>query len=322
MFDTNNRASNHISFIDSDLYANWVFSGGHPTQGRRFALAAQSLHEQLVVSGLGMTVINSDLIADDRLLGYAHSLDYITEVTIQGLCDEWSGPREDLANLAQRMAGGTVLAVESLLQQTADISVHFAGAKHHAMRGNSSGFCVFNDFAIAATHALLGPRPVRTPHSPGATAVERIAILDIDAHHGDGTEALLGENPQVLTFSIHDSSIFPGTGFHDDPGNHVFNRPLAPGSGDHELLDAVAGFITSADSFAPDMLFVAMGADGLDVDPLSTLQYSFEGLEEAVRTVRQRFPHTPLLLGGAGGYRPDDATPQAWVRMVIAAATA
>jgi acetoin utilization protein AcuC len=146
--------------------------------------------------------------------------------------------------------------------------------------------------------------------------------LDIDAHHGDGTEALLAENPQVLTFSVHDSSIFPGTGFHDDPGNHVFNRPLAPRSGDHELLDAVADFITTADSFAPDMLLMAMGADGLDGDPLSTLQYSFEGLAEAVRTVRQHFPDTPLLLGGAGGYRPDDATPQAWVRMIIAAATA
>jgi acetoin utilization deacetylase AcuC-like enzyme len=140
ILNTNNRPSNHISLIDSNLYANWVFSDGHPTQGRRFTLAAQGLHEQVAASGLGMTVIDSDLITDDQLLGYAHSPQYITEVTRHGLCDEWSGQRQDLANLAQRMAGGTVLAVESLLQQTADISVHFAGAKHHAMRGNSSGF--------------------------------------------------------------------------------------------------------------------------------------------------------------------------------------
>ena len=322
LLDHNYPLSRQIALIDSDHYANWAFSDSHPTQGRRFTNASDLLLKKAKDLGLGLTVIDSDLKPDSELLEYAHDPGYLNEVLNLGISGEWDGSRPDLARIAHLMAGGTLLATESLLRQHAEIAVHFAGAKHHAHYDHSSGFCVFNDFAIAAHHALTSPREIHDPRSGVPKVVERIAILDIDAHHGDGTEELLGSNRQVLTFSIHDSTIFPGTGFDSDPENHIYNRPLEYQAGDRELQSATQEFTEIAGSFEPDLIFIAMGADGLAQDPLSSLQYTFEGLEQAVRDVRRKFPHTPLLLGGAGGYRPDDATPEAWVRMVIAAAMA
>ena len=308
MLDSNYPLARQVSLVDSDDYQAWVFNDAHPTQGRRFTNAARLLKQSTKHAGIGLLVIESDFQITKDLLTSAHTTDYINQIVDQGLSSEWVGSRKDLSRLAQFMAGGTLLAVESLLRNHAEIAVHFAGAKHHAMRDRSSGFCVFNDFAIAAIHALKDPR------------INRIAILDIDAHHGDGTEALLRDNVSVLTFSIHDSSIFPGTGTASDPANFVFNRPLARGSGDEELHQAIQDFISITQEFQPDLLFIAMGADGHKLDPLSTLNYSFEGMEQVIATVRSHFPTTPLLLGGAGGYRPDDITPEAWVRMAMAAA--
>lgn len=322
LLDKSYPLAQKISLIDSGHYANWAFSDSHPTQGRRFTKAAQRLQEVTLGLGLGLTVIDSDFKPAPELFEYAHDPAYLNEVLKQGISGEWDGPRPDLARIAHLMAGGTLLATESLLRQHAEIAVHFAGAKHHAHYDHSSGFCVFNDFAIAAQHALRSPREIHDSRSGVPKVVERIAILDIDAHHGDGTEALLGSNRQVLTFSVHDSTIFPGTGFDSHPENHIYNRPLEYQAGDRELQSATQEFTDIAGSFEPDLIFIAMGADGLVQDPLSSLQYTFVGLEEAVRHVRRKFPHAPLLLGGAGGYRPDDATPEAWVRMVIAAATA
>lgn len=214
--------------------------------------AAERLQEVTLGLGLGLTVIDSDLKPANELLEYAHDPVYLNEVLKQGISGEWDGSRLDLAHIAHLMAGGTLLATESLLRQHAEIAVHFAGAKHHAHYDHSSGFCVFNDFAIAAQHALRSPREIHDPKSGVARVVERIAILDIDAHHGDGTEALLGSNRQVLTFSIHDSTIFPGTGFDSDPENHIYNRPLEYQAGDRELQSATQEFTDIAGRFEPD----------------------------------------------------------------------
>ncbi len=124
----------------------------------------------------------------------------------------------------------------------------------------------------------------------------------------------------MLTFSVHDRTIFPGTGREDDPSHQVYNEPLAAGSGDAELQAAVERFIGLASGFEADLVFIAMGADGHRTDPLSTLTYSVEGMVEAVNAVRSAFPHLPILLGGAGGYQPDDVTPEVWARMSVEAA--
>jgi acetoin utilization deacetylase AcuC-like enzyme len=294
-----------LVLVHSDEYANWVFDTQHPTQGRRFMKARERLFALALEAGVTVREVESDLLPGPANLELVHDPGYVHDVLVAGRSNEWSGPRPDLGVLASRMAGGSLVALEELLTGRALTAVNFAGAKHHAQRDRSSGFCVFADFALAARTAVTRGR--------------RVAILDIDAHHGDGTENLLGDVDEVLTFSAHDRTIFPGTGREDDAPRHVFNEPLAAGSGDDELLAGVERFIALATDFGADVVLIAMGADGHATDPLSTLQYSVEGMVAAVRTVRRAFPEMPILLGGAGGYQPDDVTPEVWARMALAA---
>ena len=299
-----------IVLVHHDDYADWVFDSHHPTQGRRFTKAQELLLELAEEAGIEVFELDSDLLPDRAVLESVHDPAYVDQVIAQGRCGEWAGQRPDLARIAHRMVGGTLLAAQALVEGRALTAVHFPGAKHHAMGDRSSGFCVFADFAIAARRLLDDP----------TSGVERVAILDIDAHHGDGNETLLLDEPRALTFSIHDCTIFPGTGHADSPEQHVYNEPLAAGSGDAELIEGVGRFVQLTSEFAPDMILVAMGADGHDEDPLSTLRYSIVGMEAAVRRVRREFPEVPILLGGAGGYLPDTVTPEAWARMAVAAA--
>ena len=309
-----------LALVHSPAYADGAFDENHPTQGRRFIAAREQLLAHAPDAGVHVMEMDSDRFPTFDELRYAHSLDYIEQVLLDGQSSQWQGTRRDLAALALRMSGGTVIAAEALLDGFAHTAVHFAGAQHHAQWGDASGSCVFNDLVITARHVLNGDRTVFSPISGRRIPVRRIAILDIDAHHGDGTEALLEDDPRVFTFSVHDRSTLPGTGLDDDLGRHVFNRPLDSGSGDEELESAIADFVLFAERFSPEMIFIAIGADGHEEDPLSTLNYTDDGMERAVRLVRRAFRETPILLGGAGGHRPDDTTPRVWARMALAAA--
>ena len=299
-----------VVLVHHDDYADWVFDTHHPTQGRRFAKARELLLEFADDAGIDVIEIDSDLLPDRAVLETVHDPVYVDEVISQGRCGEWAGERPDLARVAHRMVGGTLLAAQALVEGRALTAVHFPGAKHHAMRDHSSGFCVFADFAITARQLLDDP----------TSGVERIAILDIDAHHGDGTEVLLLDESRALTFSIHDRTIFPGTGHADSPEQRAYNEPLAAGSGDAELDEGVGRFVELALEFDPDVILIAAGADGHDEDPLSTLRYSLTGMEAAARRVRRALPEHPILLGGAGGYLPDTVTPEAWARLAVAVA--
>lgn len=320
---TDQRAStpaNRLALVHSDAYARWAFSETHPTQGRRFVHARALLLEAARRCEIDVIEIEADLMPTVAYLARVHDRAYIDEVLLDGRCEQWSGPRPDLGQLALRMAGGTVLALRALLDGTALTAVNFAGAKHHAMRDRSSGFCVFNDFALAARIALDDGLGIVDAVGGTSRPVERIMVIDIDAHHGDGVEALLREDPRVLTCSVHERGIFPGTGLGDDPEHLVFNFPLDPCSGDLDLAAAVEAFLIRAQRFTPDLVFVAIGADGHVDDPLSSLRYTVDGMSEVVRSIRLAMPRTPMLLGGAGGYRPDDATARAWASMSVAAA--
>lgn len=285
--------------VHDPAYSGWVFDALHPTQGRRFTNGAE------LISGLpGVTQQSPRPVNREDLLR-VHTPGYVSQVLDQHLCGEWQGERPDLAALAALFVGGTLTALEALLRGSHAVAVHLPGGKHHAHADHSSGFCVFADLAIAADVAR------RAGH--------RVAIVDIDAHHGDGTEALCGGMSEVLTFSVHQQGIFPLTGDADDPGRHVYNEPLSGGSGDVCLVGAVDRFIELAHDFSPSLIFVAAGADGHATDPLSGLTYSVDGFHRAGQAIASAFRGVPLLITGAGGYRPDDATPQCWAEFVAGA---
>jgi len=297
-----------INYIDTNAYHNWQPGGEtHPTQGRRYKHATrvlQQLENEGVVEVSYVTPRGPSL----EELEIVHSDEYIQKVLSDGECNEWSGSKPEQAAIAALFFGGTMLAVE-MVQGGAKLVVNLPGAKHHAMRTHSSGFCVFADFAAAA---------IRFADTYG----KRVAILDIDVHHGDGTEVLLKDRNDIFTFSVHEKGIFPGTGKVDqsDKENWIFNRPLVSGSGDFELHSAVQDFVDAAKEFQPDVIMIAGGADGHFSDPLANLEYTELGFARAVRLVKNAFVDLPFIFSGAGGYTPDDYTPAMWLSAILALA--
>lgn len=282
--------------VHDDAYAGWVFRENHPTQGRRFVNAAQ-----LIAAQPGVRVV-SPRPATRAELERVHTPEYVSDVLDTHVCGEWDGPRPDMSALAALFVGGTLTALDELFAKRTRVAVNLPGGKHHAHADHASGFCVFADLAIAAS--------IATEHG------HRVAIVDIDAHHGDGTEALCSPISNVLTFSVHQQGIFPFTGLEDAPDVHAYNEPLPAQSGDVHLLGAVSRFIELATAFGPSVIFIAAGADGHAADPLSALRYSEHGFHQAGAALMRAFPRTPMLVTGAGGYRPDDATPASWAQFV------
>ena len=296
--------------VDSEKYANWVLGATHPTQGRRFKNASEQFIKAMNEADRSLKVVAPRLASKEEL-ERVHSAEYIDEVIQEGFCGEWDGERHDLSELASLFVGGTLIALEKLLTYEVLTAIHFPGAKHHAQREHSSGFCVFADFALAAEVA-------------SNDFGKRVAILDIDAHHGDGTENLTIENKRVLTFSIHQYGIYPGTGYSSEPSKEVFNYPLASslkghdeGTDDQALARGIEKFLAEAKRFNPDLLFIACGADGHLEDPLTSLEYSVDGYVETAKTIKANFPNTPILFGGAGGYLPDTRTPEIWSKFAL-----
>lgn len=287
----------HAVLVHSPEYANWVFDRNHPTQGRRFLHGRNQIMLEAQKRHLNVWEITPEYPSTDDL-HLVHDMDYVFDVVIRGESHEWTGQRHDLGDLAKLFVGGTLTALDALIDFKSRLAIHLPGAKHHAQRDHSSGFCVFGDFAIAAKRA------VEWGH--------RVAIFDCDAHHGDGTENLTRKDDAILTFSVHEWGIYPGTGLTSDWKYNAYNYPLASRSGDTSLLTATENFLTVCEQFQPTMIFVAAGADGLSKDPLSSLEYTPDGYFMAMRMIREQFPDHPILMGGAGGYLPDSGTPEVW----------
>ena len=198
---------------------------------------------------------------------------------------------------------------EKILSGEAQVAFNPQGAKHHAAYDSSSGFCVFNDMAWAALHF----------NAKGA----KVMYIDWDAHHGDGVENLLADDPDLVTCSIHDATIFPGTGLDGHtPELGIYNWALDPASGDDVFIRAMGEIEQLADTIKPDVVLLATGADAHKTDPLSTLQFDYPGYDYAARAVGRiasSYADGRLLIGGAGGYQPCDHTPLIWSKVVSAA---
>jgi acetoin utilization protein AcuC len=302
--------SKPVHLVHADEYKNWIFDPTHPTQGRRFNNARDLFITSAKKERIDVVEVLPRKATEAQLLR-VHTPAYIDAVLNQHLSTEWDGERPDLASLASLFVGGTLTALDGLLTGKTQLAINFPGAKHHAQSDHSSGFCVFADFALAADIATKNYG-------------KKVAILDIDAHHGDGTENLTADNLNVLTFSIHQEGIFPGTGNKSYPEKNVYNYPLGSdypdgntNKDDRALMSGVEKFCDLAKDFSPDLLFIACGADGHKEDPLTSLEYSVDGYIAVVKRLKERFPDLPVLLGGAGGYLPDTRTPEIWASVVI-----
>ena len=295
-----------LLLIHADAHKNWVFDDQHPTQGRRYINAYRNLLELANKAKVEIVEIEPRVATVEELL-LVHNKEYIDSVVLEHQSGVWSGRRKDLSHLALLFAGGTLTALEHLMAGQSKSAIHFPGAKHHAQHEYSSGFCVFNDFAIAADIATK-------------VYNKKVAILDIDGHHGDGTENLTKTNSKVMTYSVHHFGIFPGTGKNDELEFGIYNDALTYGDGDEKLRFGVDRFINLAKDFGAEIVFLAVGADGHAEDPLTGLNYSVQDITAVCAKIRNEFLSLPILMGGAGGYLPDTRTPEVWANAALALA--
>jgi acetoin utilization deacetylase AcuC-like enzyme len=160
---------------------------------------------------------------------------------------------------------------------------------HHALRARAMGFCLFNNVAIAARRAQA------------ELELSRIAILDWDVHHGNGTEAIFWDDPSVFYVSLHQWPFYPGTGGPEEQTETVLNVPLAAASGDEEYLHAIDHTVAPAlERFEPELLIVSAGFDAHVDDPLAGMRVTEEGFRKLARRASTLAPRFAAVL--EGGY--------------------
>ena len=215
------------------------------------------------------------------------------------------------------VVGATLAAARAMWSGSAQHGVSIAGGLHHAMRANASGFCVYNDPAIAIAWLL-------------EQGVERIAYVDIDVHHGDGVQAAFWNDSRVLTISLHEhpATLFPGTGRPTETGGpdadgSAVNVALPAGTGDAGWLRALHAIVPPLlRQFRPQILVSQHGCDTHWSDPLANLQVSVDGQRAAHALVHHLAHETAggnWLLTGGGGYQLVQVVPRTWTHLLAEA---
>jgi acetoin utilization protein AcuC len=265
--------------------------------------------------------------ASDDLLALCHDPAYIA--TVRRLSADPEGPPAagldpfgddppfvGMHDAAAAVAGGSMAAMEAILRGDVEHAFHPGGGLHHALRARASGFCIYDDPALAIAVARRAGR--------------RVLYVDLDTHHGDGVEALHAADPEVMTVSIHESgrTLFPGTGFPGQapgaaPGT-VVNVPLEAYTGADVWLEAVTSIVPlAAERFRPDVVVSQHGADTHAWDPLAHLRVTTTAMGAAARLVDEiahRHAQGRWLATGGGGYDAYRVVPRMWALVWLAAA--
>jgi len=300
---------------------DYDFGPSHPLSPRRFGPGIDLLRAVGAEPGLAPEP------ATDSELEWLHAPDYVAAVRrFSADPDRESeagiGPGDDPAfagmhEAAASVAGGSIRAVEAILRGEVEHAYHPGGGLHHAMRARASGFCIYNDVALAIARARA--------------AGLRVLYVDLDVHHGDGVQALHASDPGVLTISFHETgrALFPGTGFVSELGEGTaagtsVNVPLEPFTGPAEWLAAVRAIVPPlAAAFGPDIVVSQHGADGHVWDPLAHLALTTTAMGEAARLVDRiahRYAGGRWFATGGGGYSVYRVVPRVWALTWLAGA--
>jgi acetoin utilization deacetylase AcuC-like enzyme len=269
----------------------------HPERPERLT----AIEDQLIASGIGQFLQRHEApLATDEQLARVHPLEYVRAVRD-------AAPREGTVHLdpdtamnpfslqaALRAAGAAVLATDLVLGGQAKGA--FCGVRppgHHACRARSMGFCIFNNVAVAARHALE------------AHGLERVAIIDFDVHHGNGTEDIFAGEPRVLMASTFQHPFYPYSGT-EDPAPNMVNVPLPAGAGSKQFRAAVSeAWLPALEGFRPQLVIISAGFDAHaedDMAMLSLTDQDYAWVTREIQAVAERHAGGRVVSMLEGGY--------------------
>ncbi|MDE3176386.1 MAG: histone deacetylase family protein [Pseudomonadota bacterium] len=252
---------------------------GHPERPERVRAVEQALEAE----AFQLLAREAAPRATQALLTRVHPLEYVQ--AIERAAPSHGRVRLDADTVmsagsyeaALRAAGGAAYAVDEVMTgKAANAFVATRPPGHHAELATAMGFCFFNNAAIAARHAQA------------AHGAERIAIVDFDVHHGNGTQHIFWDDASVLYASTHEMPLYPGTGARDERGEHdqIVNAPLSAGDGGDVFREAMeAAILPRVREFAPDLIIISAGFDAHYRDPLGNLQLREEDYGWATRAL-------------------------------------
>jgi len=314
-----------------EALTHYDFGPGHPLAPVRVALTMDLAAALGVLAEPSVTMI-SPAPATDAELETVHDEDYVAAVRQAGrtlapdlpfgLGTSDNPVFEGMHEASALVAGATLAAARAIWPPqgtaTALHAASIAGGLHHAMRRSASGFCVYNDPAIAIKWLL----------SAGA---ERIAYVDTDVHHGDGVQAAFYDDPRVLTISLHEhpATLFPGTGLPGETGTgdgegYAVNVALPAGTADAGWLRAFDAIVPPLlRVFKPTVLVSQHGCDSHRLDPLAHLELTVDGQRRAqvmLHDLAHELCDGRWLLTGGGGYALVQVVPRTWTHLLAIAA--
>ncbi len=302
--------------------ATYDFGPAHPLTPRRFGPGIDLLRAVGAEPGLAPEP------APDEELRWCHTGRYI-DVVKRFSAQPYGGfeagigeggddpPFAGMHEAGAMVAGGSLRAVEAILRGDVEHAFHPGGGLHHAMADRASGFCIYDDPALAIARARRDGL--------------RVLYVDLDVHHGDGVQAIHWDDPDVLTLSFHETGryLFPGTGDVGELGEGsaagtAVNVPFQPGTGEGAWLAAVRTLVPElAAAFGPDLIVSQHGADSHAWDPLAHLRVTTTAMGEAARlvdAVAHRYAGGRWLATGGGGYDAYRVVPRSWSLVWLAGA--
>jgi acetoin utilization protein AcuC len=294
--------------------------GEHPLNPVRVELTMALARELGVLDRPGVR-LEAPAPADDAALLRVHTPAYLdavrhatTGVPGHGLNTPDNPVFPHMHDASALVAGATLRAAEAVWRGETTRAVSISGGLHHAMPDRASGFCVYNDPAVAIARLLdLG--------------AERIGYVDVDVHHGDGVQEIFYNDPRVMTISLHETplALFPGTGYPTETGGPgaegtAVNIALPPGTTDAGWLRAFHAVVPSAlRAYRPQVLVTQCGADGHRLDPLADLRLTVDGQRAtylALRDLAEQLCDGRWVAMGGGGYALVEAVPRAWTHLL------
>ena len=306
-----------------EALSKYAFPAGHPFSVERVEGFWDIVNQERIANSEKVQICEPLMANESDVLSF-HIPEYVDFVKKAskiggGYLDRGDTPAfKGIYEASLYVVGTTLKALEMVMSAKASSAFNPVGGLHHAWRDRASGFCVFNDAAIAIMMA-------KTKYK-----LSKILYVDIDVHHGDGVFYEFYDDPEVFIADMHEDGryLFPGTGFENETGSgkaagRKMNIVMPMGSGVEEFKKGFSKIIQFGEKAEPELILLQCGADGLAGDPIAHLQYTPEChrfAAENLSSLSERFCKGKIVAMGGGGYNLDNVA-RAWLEMVRGLAT-